>query len=77
VLAALAALLAGLVATIGILALLTGGVLATLLAALTLVLLAALLTAALLTAALVLPTLLLALILIHRSLLGISPSPLC
>jgi hypothetical protein len=42
VLTALAALLAGLVATIGILALLTGGVLATLLAAPTLVLLASL-----------------------------------
>jgi hypothetical protein len=67
VLSALAALLAGLVTAIGILALLTGGVLATLLATLTLVPLVALLAAALLLATLVL--LALALILIHRSLL--------
>jgi hypothetical protein len=73
VLTTLVALLAGLVTAIGILALLTGGVLATLLAALTLVLLVALLAAALVLATLVL----LALILIHRSLLGISPSPEC
>jgi hypothetical protein len=68
----LAALLAGLVPPIGILAPLTGRVLATLLATLMLILLAAPLTATLLLA-----ILLLALILIHRSLLGISPSPLC
>jgi hypothetical protein len=73
VLATLAALLAGLVTAIGILALLTWCMLATLLAALPLVILAAVLTAALVLATLVL----LALILIHRSLLWISPSPQC
>jgi hypothetical protein len=71
--ALLAALLAGLVTAIGILALLTRGVLTTLLAALTLVFVAALLIAAFVIATLVL----LALILIHRSLLWILPSPQC
>ncbi len=69
--AVLAALLAGLVTAIGVLVLLTGGVLAALLAALTLVFLASLLTAAFVIATLVL----LALILIHRSLLGIICLP--
>jgi hypothetical protein len=65
----LTALAALLVTAVGIiLALLARGVLA----ALTLVLLAALLTATLVLATLVL----LALILVHRSLLGILPSPL-
>jgi hypothetical protein len=63
-----AALLSGLIATIGVLILLTRGVLAALLAAVTLIVLAALLTA-LMLATLVL----LVLILVHQCLLGVFP----
>jgi hypothetical protein len=69
-LATLAALLSGLAPTIGVLVLLTGGVLATLLTAVTLIVLTALLAATLVLATLV-P---LALVLIHRYLRGRSPS---
>jgi hypothetical protein len=59
-----AALLSGLIPTIGVLILLTRGVLATLLAAVTLIVLAALLLATLV---------LLVLILVHQCLLGVFP----
>jgi hypothetical protein len=67
---AFVALLSGLAPTIGVLVLLTRGMLATLLSALTLIVLAALLAATLVLATLVL-------VLIHRCLLGISPSAYC
>jgi hypothetical protein len=65
-----AALLSGLIPTIGVLILLPRGVLATLLAAVTLIVLAVLLTA-LMLATLVL----LVLILVHRCLLGVFSHP--